>query len=158
MKHLSVYKLCLWAMSSLLLLASAGLFMSPALQDTVQSALYPKARFVLASLETDLNVQGHMYKVLKIKTGKEIWIEIYNLKHEDAQVVSFKILAKADGQMFVNDKTSPLFASDLSGNGVLEIVAPTFSLGFQPQIRAFELNKLNGRFTKLPNNKLINLL
>jgi len=158
MKHLSVYKLCLWAVSALSLLASVGLFMSPDLQNRVQSALYPRARLVLASLETDLNVHGHKYKVLKIKTGKEIWIEIYNLRQENAQVVSFKILAKADGQMFVNDETSPLFASDLNGDNVLEIVAPTFSLEFQPQIHAFELNKVSGRFSKLPNDKLINLL
>lgn len=158
MKHLSLYNIGLWTASAVFLIASISLFLSPKLQTKIHNTLYPPQRVVLATLETDLNVEGLKYKVLKIKTGKEIWIEIYDLNKKDAQVISFKVNAKADGQMFVNNKTSPLFASDLNGDEVMEIVAPTFGLEFQPQIHAFKLNPRNGSFSKISNEKLIELL
>lgn len=158
MKHLSLYNIGLWVASATFLLASLSLFLSPSLQKRIHNSLYPPQRVVLASLETDLNVQGLKYKVVKIKAGKEIWVEIYDLLKQDSQVISFKVNAKADGQMFVNNKTSPLFASDLNGDKVMEIIAPAFGLEFQPQIHAFQLDPTDGSFSKISNEKLIELL
>jgi hypothetical protein len=158
MKNFSLYSIILYTLSTLLIGLSVGLALTPKWQLKVKNFLYPEERIVLASLETNLNIEGLKYKVLKIRSSKKIWIEIYDLNKPNSQVVSFNVDAKADGQMFVNNKTSPLFASDLDGDSVMEIVAPTYDLDFQPQIHAFKLNPANGDFLKVPTEKLIKLL
>jgi len=135
-----------------------GVFFSSSWQNKISAYLYPNQRTLLASLETSLNVKDHKYKVLKIMSGKKIWIEIYDLNRPRAHAVSFDIDSKADGQMFVNNKTSSLFASDLDGDAIMEIVAPTFGLDFQPQVHAFRLNPKDGGFYRIPTENLVKLL
>lgn len=158
MKKPSLYHASLYAISLFLIVISVMLATNKKWQLKVKDFLYPEKRIVLASLQTSLNIKNHSYKVLKIKSHKKIWIEIYDLMKPNAHVVSFNVDAKADGQMLINSKTSPLFASDLDGDSVFEIVAPVYGLDFQPQIHAFKLNPLNGNFSKVPTEQLIKLL
>lgn len=158
MKAGGLYNFFLMVLSVALLVLSGILFLSPSLQKKVHNFMYPQERILLASLETDLGVDGAKYKVVKVRSGKEIWVDIYDLNQENSAATSFKINAKADGQMFVNSKTSPLFASDIDGDGVQEIIAPAFSLEFRPQIHAFEFDSRTKSFSKVSSEKLLKLL
>lgn len=158
MNRFTPYSTFLLLLSAVLVLASITLCLSSKWQDAVSGFLYPEQRTLLASLETSLNIKDQTYKILKIKSNKKIWIEIYNLNKPSNHAVSFSIDSKADGQMFLNGKTSPLFASDLDGDSILEIVVPSFGLEFQPQVHAFQLDPKNGDFFKIPTEKLIKLL
>jgi len=155
---MSFYNIILAILSTGFLLASLGMFIGKFSWFNLNNFFYPEERQVLASLKTDLNLEGSQYKVLKIKSGKKIWIEIYNLNTPEKHAIAFGVDAKANGQMMVDKKASALFASDLDGDNIMEIVSPTFNKDFQPQINAYKLDTDSGDFLQMSRESLIEML
>ncbi len=115
-------------------------------------------RTIIASLETNLSLPNKNFKILKISENKSLWVEIYDLNLMEDRVAEFKLTIKLDGRMFINKKASSLFASDLDGDQILEVIVPTFDFELNPQIHAFRYNPITDRFSEISNQDLLQKL
>ena len=158
MSKLKLYPISLVSCSLIFLLLSLSVFFNKNYQSKLTNFLYPSQRQVLSTLKTNLNFQNKSFKIVKIQKGKDLWIEIYDLKQNEDLMTSFKLASRLDGQMYVNQKTSNLFATDLDEDGVLEVVSPAFSIELQPHVHAFKYNLNDHSFSQMSPEELLKLL
>lgn len=115
-------------------------------------------RKVIATLETNLSMPNKKFKILKIKSERDLWIEIYDLNLSEDRVAYFKLPSKFDGQMFINKKASSLFAADIDGDQILEIISPSFNSDLHPKVHAFRYNPVTDRFSEISDQDLLHKL
>jgi hypothetical protein len=114
------------------------------------------SRIVLAQIETDLEMPNKRFKIVKVKDQQSLWLEFYNLNLSEDRVAAFKISSKFDGQMFVGERASSLFVSDLDGDQILEIIAPSYDRDMKPKISTFKYNPITDSFSRITNQELFN--
>lgn len=158
MKRKTLCNLLLGLGSFALLALSFLLLLKTENQERLTHFLYPPERQVLSTLETNLNISSKKYKVIKIQKAKNLWVEFYDLQQQERLVATFKLPSRLDGQMYVNKKTSNLFASDLDGDNILEVVSPAFNIELEPHIHAFKYSPENGNFSQMSPEELLKLL
>ncbi len=138
-----------------LVLLSFTLILSPKIRFSLNNLIENKNREIIAILETNLSIPNKDFKILKIKQNSDLWIEIYDLSSSKDRVAQFQLLKKTDAQMFVDKKSSSLFASDLDGDEILEILAPSFNSKLHPKIHAFRYNPTTDSFSQITDQNLI---
>lgn len=158
MKNKHLFNIFLGLSSFALVVFSFSLLLKTENQKRFTDLLYPPERQILSTLETNLNIKSKLYRVIKIQQAKDLWLEFYDLKEKERLVAKFKLPSRLDGQMYVNKKTSNLFASDLDDDGVFEVVSPTFNIELEPHIHAFKYSLENGNFSQIPPEELLKLL
>lgn len=137
---------------------SFTLVLSPTFRQTFNNLITSDQRHIIANLETNLSLPNKSFKILKISAKKNLWIEIYDLNLSEDRVAEFKLSIKTDGRMFINNRASSLFASDLDGDQILEIIVPTFDLELNPQIHAYRYNPITDKFSEISDQDLLQKL
>ncbi|MGH1467443.1 MAG: hypothetical protein ACRBBP_00990 [Bdellovibrionales bacterium] len=158
MNRFSLSQVVLATLSFALLLASFILVLNPSARLYLTNLVQSTDREVIATLETSLSMPNKKFKVLKIRSKSDLWIEVYDLSLSEDRVAQFQLLGKVDGQMFVNKKSSSLFASDLDGDQILEIIAPSFDSKLHPKVHAFRYNPITDSFSEISDQDLLQKL
>ncbi len=146
------------AFSFILLLISFILVLNPKARLHLTNLVQKVDREVIATLETDLSMPNKKFKILKIQSKSGLWVEIYDLSLSEDRVAQFQLPAKVDGQMFVNKKSSSLFVSDLDGDQILEVIAPSFDSKLHPKVHAFRYNPITDSFSEISDQDLLQKL
>ncbi len=147
--------LSLITISFTLLLLSLVLILNPKTRLSLNNLIQNKNRKIIATLQTNLSIPNKNFKILKIKHNSDLWIEIYDLSSSENRVAEFQLLKKTNAQMLVKKKASSLFASDLDGDKILEILAPSFNSKLHPKIHAFRYNPVTNSFSKISDQDLL---
>ncbi len=146
------------ASAFVLLVLSVMLVLSRSSQSLLEDLVLSPDRKVIATLKTDLSMPNKKFKILKVRSQRDLWIEIYDLNLSEDRVANFKLPSKFDGQMFINKKASSLFASDIDGDQILEIIAPSFSSNLRPKVHAFRYNPITDSFSEISDQDLLHKL
>jgi hypothetical protein len=139
----------------LLLALSFTLVLNSKFRQAFNNLITSDERHIIANLETNLSLPNKSFKILKISAKKNLWIEIYDLNFSEDRVAEFKLPIKTDGRMFINNRASSLFASDLDGDQILEVIVPTFDLELNPRIYAYRYNPITDKFSEISDQDLL---
>lgn len=132
---------------------------SPLLRSHWRQKIYQPKRIVLATMTTPLHMPDHKFKIIKVKKADALFIEIYNLRSQEKnRIKSFALADRLDAQMKVGNKTSGLFASDIDGDQIDEIIVPTLDKRHRPVIYAFKYNPLSLDFSPISTKEILQSL
>jgi hypothetical protein len=112
----------------------------PESREWLRDHLLPDSREILAKAEGDLTGQGDFISVVKVKTKNDLVIEIYSVesqKNETTQRARLILPERKDGFFEFRGQPTNLALVDLNGDGILEIVAPTFDDNLIPRLRIY---------------------
>jgi len=127
----------------LLLCLSTLIAFSPKVQKKISDKLNHSDRKVLTVLSANLINNGNDFKILKVQENNEIKVEVFsfNNKQKKHSLVDQIILKyKQDGFYKFGKEATNLFTHDLNNDGILEIIAPTFSPKLKPHLNIVTLN------------------
>lgn len=113
------------------------------LQNRIANRFTDKSRTILYTLSANLINNGTYYKILKIKENNKLKLEVlyFNKKkktHELLDQITLKY--KQDGHYKFGKEATNLFTTDLNNDGILEIIAPTYSPKLKPHLNIVSLN------------------
>lgn len=116
------------------------LVLIPSVRERIRDGLLPGTREILAKAEGDLTGQGDWVSVVKVKTRSDLVLEVYSMdaqKGETRMRARMVLPEKKDGYFQFHGQPTNLALVDLNGDGVLEIVAPTFDENLIPRLRVY---------------------
>ena len=113
------------------------------------SQIYKKSyRQTLSRVEGPLTEIGLDIRVLKIKRGDKIFLEFLSKKANDSYwlINSIELIGSREAYFDYWGEPSSLLLLDDDGDGLLDVVAPTFDKFFRPHINLAVYNKEIGKF------------
>ena len=129
---------------SVILIGLSGIIaFSPSLQKKIAHRFVKTDRKVLTVLSANLINNGHDFKILKVKENNELKIEVFtfnNKKKKHSKVDQITLKYKQDGFYKFGKEATNLFTHDLNNDGILEIIAPTYSPKLKPHLNIVSLN------------------
>jgi hypothetical protein len=122
---------------------------TPSLRQGLRDFFNPEQRTILAKISGDLTGHGMRVSVLKIQNRDSLALEIYSDENPETSSLMAKINLpeKRDAYFSLKGNATNLGLSDIDGDGILEILAPTFDeqmvarlniFKFNPETRGFE--------------------
>ena len=136
----------------LIALSLAVLSVLPQSREIIRNMLVSESRTVLAKAEADLTGHGLKVIVVKVQTADTIALEIFENSADQEKLKFLKRLVlpeKKDAYFSFRGNATNLVVTDVDGDGVLEIVAPTFDENLIPHLNVYKFNAETGDFTKL---------
>ncbi len=102
------------------------------LRSNIRSLMKPSSRTVLAVAKADLELNGNMNEVLKIKTGDKLSLEVYSIRGNEKLGTHQQLIASIDlpdhkdGYFTFNGEVTNLAIDDIDNDKRPEILATTF--------------------------------
>lgn len=120
----------------------------PSWREQIQGLFSTSGREVLAVAEGDLLNDGTQAKVLKIRSPDGLYVEILKMGTSGATTLVDRILLpdKHDGLFNYQGHVTRLAIADLSNDGKMVLLAPTFDNQLVPHLNVFRYNSAVGRF------------
>ncbi|MNL29108.1 hypothetical protein D3C87_1507820 [compost metagenome] len=113
----------------------------PSLKNKARDFFVKGDRSILAKVEGSLTADGPRVTVLKIKTQGELSVEVYEQKDEGLHLMSRLTLDEnRDGYFSLQGNATNLALTDVDGDGVMEVVAPTYDDQMVPRLNIFKYN------------------
>ena len=105
-------------------------------------------RKVLRTDSRDLFNEGTRFKVVKIKTDKGLFVEVYGPFEGSSGTLFSRIdlQDKRDGFFHFQGQATNLALDDIDGDGILEIIAPTFDQHLHGNLNVFTYNEKTQSF------------
>ena len=135
-----------------LAIAAAIFAFNPDLRKLVQSQFSPSPyRRVLATVSGDLLNSGKDFKVIKIRSHEGLFIEIYEDFKNNTRPIFARIQLpdRKDGYVHIQGQATNLALDDLDGDGVLEVIAPSFDNSFKAHLNVFKYNETTHSYEAL---------
>lgn len=132
-----------FALSVIFFIFSLFTLTNSAWQKAASERLFPPQRKVLSIVRSDIFSTGEIFSVLKILDQNKIHIEIYHSGVDNTRRLWARLTLpdRRDAGFNINDQVSRLTLKDLDGDGVKEILAPTYDSQMNPHLNALRLNK-----------------
>ncbi len=130
-------------LSAILLCLSGVIAFSPKVQKKISDRFTETDRKVLTVLSANLINNGNDFKILKVRENNQLKIEVFtfdNKKKKHSLVDQVVLKYKQDGFYKFGTEATNLFTHDLNNDGILEIIAPTFSPKLKPHLNIVSLN------------------
>lgn len=120
----------------------------PSLRERAQHYFMHEENEILATAEGDLLNDGSVTKVLKVRSGDGIYVEVLKMKpNGDTTVVDRIVLPdKHDGLFNYQGHVTRLAIADIDNDGKYELLAPTFDNQLVPHLNVFHFNPESGHF------------
>lgn len=130
-------------LSLVLLGLAASIAFSPKIQKKISDRFINTDREVLTVLSANLINNGKDFKILKVRENNQLKIEVFTFddnKKKHSLVDKIILKYKQDGFYKFGTEATNLFTHDLNNDGILEIVAPTYSPKLKPHLNIVSLN------------------
>jgi len=122
----------------------------PSLKNSARDFFIKGDRAILAKVEGDITPQGPRVTVLKIKSQGELSIEIFEQHTEGLQLmVRLPLDESRDGYFSLQGNATNLALTDVDGDGIMEIVAPTYDDQMVPRLNIFKFNSESKSFERV---------
>lgn len=123
----------------------------PDVRASVRSQLRADYRTVISTAKGDLNGNGSIYTVAKVKTRDNIYLEIFeNIADQAPKLVERIELSDArDAYFNFNGQATNLAIDDVDGDGRPEILAPTFDRNLVGRLNVFQYSDSTHDFQKV---------
>jgi len=135
-------------LSVILLGLAATIALSPNVQKKIADRFITTDREVLTVLSANLINDGKDFKILKVRENNQLKIEVFTFDDQKKKhsLVDYVVLKyKQDGFYKFGKEATNLFTHDLNNDGILEIIAPTYSPKLKPQLNIVSLNPTSMR-------------
>lgn len=132
-----------WLLLTFLLLLAAvalAVVLTPALRERIQATMISSEREILATAEGDLLRDGSIVKVVKIRQGEGIWVEVLKDSGPNKLIDRILLPDKHDGLFNYQGHVTRLAIADIDGDGLMELLAPTFDQQLIPHLNVFRFN------------------
>lgn len=135
----------------------AGMVALAALNGNIRQSLRDRFhlpyRKVLSTATGDITGEGQLIKVVKIKTQKGLFIEIYSVdaSHQGPLVNRFRLPDTRDGYFHFRGQATNLALDDLDGDRVLEILAPSFDEELVAHLNIYKYDAETKSFSWVPS-------
>lgn len=136
-------RLLLFLMLALVLVVTVVLSI-PSWREKIKDFVLSDSREVLAKVEGDLTGKGDLISVVKVKIRSELVLEVYALDPSRGETTlrSRVILPESkDGFFQFRGQPTNLALADTDGDGVLEIVAPTYDENLIPRLHVYRYDE-----------------
>jgi hypothetical protein len=133
-------------------LALIAVVLHPDLRKGVRSQVMTEERLILSSVIGKILKNDHQpFKVLKVKKGNQIFLEIYSLLRDGRSPIIGKLLLEdvKDGFFNFSGEATNLVLKDVDGDENMEILAPTFDGNLAAKLNVFKFNQETGQFFKM---------
>lgn len=124
----------------------------PALREYLRGIFHPPFRTILSSATGPYLPEFPISRVLKVRTHEGLFVEVYGQNDGDARplVDRIRLPDRRDAFFSFAGRTSNLFLHDVSGDGVPEIIAPSFDDDLIAHLNVFRLNTESKKLENMP--------
>lgn len=138
---------------AILIAVFAVLFVSVLLPDvrtSIRGAILRDYRMIISTVHGDLTGNGQELTVAKIRTRESIFLEIYQPQEDGSQKLMGRIALpdKKDGFFNFNGQATNLAIDDIDGDGLKEILVPTFDQNMVGHLHVYRYDAGSGSFQK----------
>jgi hypothetical protein len=122
----------------------------PSLKTKARDFFIKSDRTILAKVDGSLTPEGPRVTVLKIKSQGEISLEVYEQKDDGQHMMAhLSVDETRDGYFSLQGNATNLALTDVDGDGVMEIVAPTYDDQMVPRLNIFKYNSETKSFDRV---------
>ncbi|MCO5112667.1 MAG: hypothetical protein M9899_00675 [Bdellovibrionaceae bacterium] len=141
--------------STLLTALAIFMYLNPKARSFINEWGGASQRTILASIETTTLRGPHPFKILKIKEGPELWLEVYFLITDEEGVPQNELHKKLnlrgafDGHILIQERASNLAIANIDSDRDLEILAPTYDRSMSPILNIYKYDPILEEFKLL---------
>jgi hypothetical protein len=120
----------------------------PLVREGLRAQLLLPRRTILSVASGDIFNNGTMAQVLKIRTEKGLFLEIYgpDLENGDRLLLAqVQLPDSRDGYFHFRGQAANLALQDVDGDGAVEIMAPTFDENLMAHLNVYRYNASQAR-------------
>jgi len=134
----------------LLLMITITCVLHPDLRIMVRKVLMPERRAILSTVSGTL-LGGNWGQVVKIKSNKGIFIEIYGaVKDGVAPLIDrIRLIGQKDAHFTYNGKFTNLALDDIDGDQKMEIIVPTYDKDLLAHVNVYKYDENQKIFKKI---------
>lgn len=122
----------------------------PSLRSQVKELFSSQNRTILAKVNGNIGPLGPKVTALKIRSGDDLSLEIYDDTQDGLALISkINLSEKRDGYITVQGNATNLALIDVDHDGLLEIVAPTYDDQMVPRLNIFKYNPATKTFDRV---------
>lgn len=121
-------------------------------KEQIQTAVLPDKRKLLSTIDAFLK-DGTKIKVVKIKTKKGIFLEVYDSSntHHQPLITRIQVPNKKDGFFFYQGQMTNLALEDLDGDLKVEILVPGFDENLVAHLNIYKFDPQTSSLTLVTN-------
>lgn len=151
------------ALSAIFALLGITAYMNPHSRRFISEFGNSSQRTVLASIETHKLRGPHPFKILKIKEGQDLWLEVYfvfkgagDLASENEFHKRLNLKGSFDGHMLLQEQATNLAIANIDSDQDLEILAPTYDRSMNPILNIYKYDPILEEFNLMdsPSNRI----
>lgn len=137
-----------WSLITSLWLITTLAILHPTLRQAVQTEIFKPYRKVLSTVVGDVFGIGWEAEIAKVKTEKGIAIEVYGRAEEGVRplITRIQLPDRRDGFFHFRGEAANLALHDISDDGHVEILAPTFDDNLIAHLNIYRFSPEQGRF------------
>ncbi len=141
--------------STLLTALAIFMYLNPKARSFINEWGGGSQRTILASIETTTLRGPHPFKILKIKEGPELWLEVYFLISDEDGILQNELHKKLnlrgafDGHILIQERASNLAIANIDSDRDLEILAPTYDRSMSPILNIYKYDPILEEFKLL---------
>ena len=118
----------------------------------VKETFGPKVRIVLSTVSGALLENGEMAKIVKVKTNKGIFVEIYQTGDGQFKLLDSVHLADSKDAFFnFYGRPANLALDDIDGDNKLEIIVPSYNKNLVSNLNIFQFDTYTKALVAKPN-------
>jgi hypothetical protein len=148
-----VLALCLQTGRALLVTAFIFMFVAvlyPELRASIRETVVHDFRSITSTARGDLTGTGIEFTVAKVRTSEAFFLEIYEAQDDGGQrlVERIELADKKDGYFNFNGQATNLAIDDIDGDGVKEILVPSFDHNLIGHLNIYRFDPGMGGFQR----------
>lgn len=122
----------------------------PDVRTAIRSAILQDYRTVISTVHGDVTGEGRDLTIAKVRTRDSLLIEIYRPQDDGSQKLLGKITLpdKNDGFFNFNGQATNLAIDDIDGDGLKEILVPTFDQNMNGHLHIYRYDAVSNSFHK----------
>tara|TARA_B100000749_G_scaffold122825_1_gene93970 strand:- start:225607 stop:226101 length:495 start_codon:yes stop_codon:yes gene_type:complete len=122
----------------------------PKLRNYVRHSFKQQFRTVVSTAVADFS-DGKSFKVVKIKTNKGLYIEVYDNTNSNISPLVDRIHLpdEKDGFIVFRGQATNLAVDDVDGDNIPDIIAPSFDNNLVAHMNVYSFNPSTGKFEKV---------
>jgi hypothetical protein len=130
----------------------------PSWRNHIRELFISETPVVLSTIEKDFFEDGRIIVFAKIKSTQGLFVEVYEKVTEGfpKTITKIKLPDSIDGFFHFRGQATNLALDDIDGDGVAEILAPSFDPNHIAHLNVYTYNKATEQFEALPPSALDN--
>ncbi len=118
----------------------------------VHTVFLPEKIIVLSTLKSDFFQDGRVLRFSKIKSGNQLFVEIYEdvVTGYQKQFAKIRLPDSNDGYFHFRGQATNLALEDITGDGLPEVLAPSFDINHIAHLNVYTYNATTKTFEMLP--------